>query len=155
MEKRIILPDEQATQKIAQQLAQLALPTDCITLSGDLGSGKTTFARAFIQAIAGDVTVQSPTFLLVQPYEYTHEGKSHTLQHMDLYRIEHESELIELGFEELLAEHLCLIEWPEIAKIQLPDHLLEIHFTHLPNNERELKLLVKADWQDRLNQIYF
>jgi tRNA threonylcarbamoyl adenosine modification protein YjeE len=155
MEKTIISEDENDTAQIAARLAKRALPVDCITLSGDLGSGKTTFARAFIQALVGPVNVQSPTFLLVIPYEYTRNPHTYTLQHFDLYRLKTSEELVEIGLEDALNNCLCLIEWPEIAADHLPESRLDISITALTNNKRELKIIAKGDWQERLNSIYF
>lgn len=155
MEKTIVSDSDDVTMRIAGEIAQKLSPVDCITLSGNLGSGKTTFARSCIQRLAGEVTVQSPTFLLVQPYPYVKDGKSYMLQHLDLYRIEHESELVELGLEDLLAEHACLIEWPAIASHVLPADRLDITFTHLSDHQRGLKLAAKGHWQEKLNSIYF
>ncbi|MEO1746402.1 MAG: tRNA (adenosine(37)-N6)-threonylcarbamoyltransferase complex ATPase subunit type 1 TsaE, partial [Pseudomonadota bacterium] len=92
---------------------------DCFALHGDLGAGKSTFARAFIRQIAGDrdgaLDVPSPTFTLVQTYE-----TSPPVAHFDLYRVGDEDELAEIGLEGALAQAICLIEWPERAPSALP-----------------------------------
>lgn len=84
-----------------------------ICLTGDLGAGKTEFARAFINyALKKGTKVTSPTYNIVQIYEL---GKQ-KLYHFDLYRLESAEELYEIGFEEALDGGICLIEWPEIAQ---------------------------------------
>ncbi len=101
------LPDEQATQRLGEDLALALRPGDCLALVGDLGAGKSTLARALIRAIAGepDLEVPSPTFTLVQDYEL-----SLPIAHFDLYRIADPDELDELGLDEMLARGACLVE---------------------------------------------
>ncbi|HEX2215696.1 MAG TPA: tRNA (adenosine(37)-N6)-threonylcarbamoyltransferase complex ATPase subunit type 1 TsaE, partial [Xanthobacteraceae bacterium] len=79
------LPSEDATRQLAAEIAGLLKPGDMVALSGDLGSGKTTFARALIRQLAGDprLEVPSPTFTLLQTYELP----AFTLVHLDLYRV--------------------------------------------------------------------
>jgi len=112
------LPNEAATAALAARIADLAMPGDVIALSGDLGAGKTAFARAFIRARSGDkdFTVPSPTFTLVQVYEMDRAP----IWHFDFYRLRHPDEVRELGLEEALGEGISLIEWPEVAKDLLP-----------------------------------
>ncbi|MFN0262316.1 tRNA (adenosine(37)-N6)-threonylcarbamoyltransferase complex ATPase subunit type 1 TsaE [Tepidamorphus sp. 3E244] len=107
------LPDEEATQALAREFALFARPGDFIALSGDLGAGKSTFARAFIRALAGDdaLEVPSPTFTLVQTYDETRLP----VLHCDLYRISDAGEIDELGLDEALAEGVVLVEWPDNA----------------------------------------
>ena len=94
----VALEDEQATRRLMVDIAALIEPGDLITLSGDLGAGKTTFARALIRHLAGDesVEVPSPTFTLMQAYELPRFN----LVHADLYRLSGPGELAELGFED-------------------------------------------------------
>ena len=101
----------EATGSLAASLAVLARPGDVIGLSGDLGTGKTSFARAFIAARAAlcgapEEEVPSPTFTLVQTYEMAGE----TIWHFDLYRLDRAEDAYELGIEEAFADGLCLIE---------------------------------------------
>lgn len=153
MERHFQTASEAETQALAANIAGIAPYPTCITLMGDLGAGKTTFARAFIRALAGNVTVQSPTFMLVIPYAYEHQGSPATLQHFDLYRLKDAAELTEIGFDDALQHSLCLIEWPEIAVNHLPEHRLDIIISHLNENLRGFHLIAKGDWQDVLNNI--
>ena len=126
----LTLPDEEATQRLAMDIASALEPGDLITLSGDLGAGKTTFARALIRRLSGDDTtdVPSPTFTFVQNYELPR----FTLVHADLYRVGSAAELTELGFEDLPDSAVVLVEWPDRAAGSLPTDRLDIAFTLAP-----------------------
>jgi tRNA threonylcarbamoyl adenosine modification protein YjeE len=126
----LTLPDEEATQRLAMDIASALEPGDLITLSGDLGAGKTTFARALIRRLSGDDTtdVPSPTFTFVQNYELPR----FTLVHADLYRVGSAAELTELGFEDLPDSAVVLVEWPDRAAGSLPADRLDIAFTLAP-----------------------
>jgi len=123
----VTLPDEEATRRFATDLAGALEPGDLITLSGDLGAGKTAFARALIRHLAGNETIEvpSPTFTLVQNYELPR----FTLIHADLYRVGSAAELAELGFEDVADGAVVLIEWPDRAAGALPADRLDIAFT--------------------------
>src|SRR5579863_1454347 len=124
------LPNEQATVRFAADIACALEPGDLVTLSGDLGAGKTTFARALIRYLAGDDTVEvpSPTFTFVQTYELPR----FTLVHADLYRLSATAELAELGFDDLPDGAAVLMEWPDRAAGFLPPDRLDIAFTLAP-----------------------
>ena len=115
------LANETATAELGATLAQRLRPGDVVGLYGELGSGKTTLARAILRAAAGDpdLIVPSPTFTLVEIYE-TARG---TYWHFDLYRLEAPEQVYELGWEEALAEGIVLIEWPQRLGALLPKHL--------------------------------
>ena len=124
----LTLPNEAATAHLMADLALLLGAGDIITLSGDLGAGKTTAARAMIRYLADDeeLEVPSPTFTLVQAYDLP----SFPLLHADLYRIGHASELEEIGLQPLPEGNLVLIEWPERAGDGLPADRIDIAFGH-------------------------
>src|SRR5579872_2898808 len=124
------LPNEQATVRFAADIACALEPGDLVTLSGDLGAGKTTFARALIRYLAGDqsVEVPSPTFTLMQTYELPR----FVLVHADFYRLSGAAELSELGFDDLPAGAVMLMEWPDRAAGFLPADRLDIAFTLAP-----------------------
>src|SRR5881398_1885397 len=127
----IVLANEQATRRLAVDLASVLKPGDLITLSGDLGAGKTTFARALIRHLAGDETIEvpSPTFTFVQSYELPR----FTLVHADLYRVGNAAELAELGFDDVPDGAVVLVEWPDRAAGALPTDRLDIAFTLVPS----------------------
>jgi tRNA threonylcarbamoyl adenosine modification protein YjeE len=124
------LPDEQATYRLMMDVAGLIEPGDMITLSGDLGAGKTTFARALVRHLSGDPTIEvpSPTFTLTQAYELPR----FTLVHADLYRLSSPAELAELGLEDFGPGAVTLMEWPDRADGLLPADRLDIAFTLAP-----------------------
>ena len=125
-----VLADEQATERLMRDIAALIEPGDMITLSGDLGAGKTTFARAFIRHAAGDerIEVPSPTFTLMQTYDLPR----FRLLHADLYRLRGGDELAELGFEDLREGAVTLLEWPDRAEAALPEDRLDVALTLAP-----------------------
>ena len=103
--------DEKALAHLAAIVAATAQPGDLIALEGDLGAGKTTFARALIRALTGnpDEEIPSPTFTLIQTYD----TQRMPVAHFDLYRLADPDELIELGLDDVLPSGLALVEWPE------------------------------------------
>ncbi|MBU3629169.1 tRNA (adenosine(37)-N6)-threonylcarbamoyltransferase complex ATPase subunit type 1 TsaE [Polynucleobacter sp. AP-Reno-20A-A9] len=113
-----------------------------ISLEGDLGAGKTTFARYLIQALGHDGKVKSPTYTLCEPYPLQLNEQAITVHHFDLYRMRDPLEWQEAGF----AEHfdvpgICLIEWPEKAEGSLPVFDIQIQLTAgTDENERSIKL---------------
>ena len=99
-----------------------------ISLEGDLGAGKTTFARHLIQGLGYEARVKSPTYTLCEPYPLIIHGKTLAINHFDLYRIRDPLEWQEAGFVEHFDEPgFCLVEWPEKAEGTLPAFDIEIH----------------------------
>lgn len=118
---------EDAMQRLASKLSELVPPGSVIYLLGDLGAGKTTFARGFLRGSGVSGRVKSPTFTLVEPYELADKS----IFHFDLYRIETADELKQLGLDDYFnADTICLIEWPDKGKPILPaaDILCKIEF---------------------------
>jgi tRNA threonylcarbamoyl adenosine modification protein YjeE len=133
----VVLPDEQATRRLAVDVANALRPGDMVTLSGDLGAGKTTFARALIRYLAADETteVPSPTFTLMQSYELPR----FQVVHVDLYRTTGTAELAELGFDDLPEGAVVLLEWPDRAGNRLPGDRLDIALTLAPKLKSEFR----------------
>jgi N-acetylmuramate 1-kinase len=126
----LALGNEAATANMMADLALLVGPGDVITLSGELGAGKTAAARAMIRYLAGDdlIEVPSPTFTLAQSYDLP----AFPLVHADLYRINDANELEEIGLSPLPEGVLALIEWPERAPGALPKDRIDIALSHRP-----------------------
>ena len=123
--------------RVAKQLIN-SFTHSIVAMSGQMGSGKTTLVQAIVSKLGSNETVSSPTFGLVHEYNIPN-GK---LIHMDLYRLEQESELEQIGFDDYLSTgNLCLIEWPELAAkhIQGGCHHLNIKWI----NDRKRKLHFK------------
>src|SRR5207302_9909644 len=99
------------TRDLAAAVAPLVRSGDILLLSGDLAAGKTTFTQGFARGLGVDDVITSPTFVLMHPYE----GRLRLL-HLDLYRLEHLQEVIDLGLLELVEEEgVALIEWGDVA----------------------------------------
>jgi tRNA threonylcarbamoyl adenosine modification protein YjeE len=124
------LADEAATYRLAEDVAKLVGPGDLVTLSGDLGAGKTTFARALIRILSGqaELEVPSPSFSLMQVYE----GGPMPIVHADFYRIEHPAEIAEIGIEDAGEGALTLLEWPDRAGGLIAPDRLDIAFSFDP-----------------------
>ena len=136
--ERIFLSDDEATATLGSRLAHELKPGDLVLLSGGLGAGKTTLARALIRTLANDpgLEVPSPSFALVQPYEVG----GRPLLHADLYRVVDPREVDELGLFDR-AEAIVLVEWPE------RDHDL------LSRNAMVVTLSIPADGRGRIAEI--
>jgi len=117
-----VLADLAATDALGARIAASLAAGDAIALQGDLGTGKTTLARAILRALGVTEAVPSPTFTLVQAYETPRLP----VRHYDLYRVADVSDMDELGLEEALDEGAALIEWPEHAGTRLPADALRV-----------------------------
>jgi tRNA threonylcarbamoyl adenosine modification protein YjeE len=128
----VTLADEAATRRLAVDIAAALEPGDLLTLSGDLGAGKTAFARALIRHLAGDdnAEVPSPTFTLMQSYDLPR----FPLAHADLYRLSGPSELAELGFDDIPDKAVVLLEWPDRADGALPADRFDLALTLSPQH---------------------
>ena len=109
---------EQDTFRLGEELGRKAVPGDIYLLEGDLGVGKTVFAKGFAEGLGVTESITSPTFTILQEYE---EGRI-PLYHFDVYRITEVEEMYELGYESyFFGEGVCLIEWPSRIRDILPD----------------------------------
>lgn len=124
-------PEE--TRAIAKEIARGLAPGSVLILTGDLGAGKTEFVKGLAKGLGIDDPVTSPTFTLVHEYR----GAQVTLYHLDLYRLNSEKELDEIGFDDCLsAGGICAIEWGNKYPARLPKGCLEIRLTIGENNQR-------------------
>ncbi|MBA2919589.1 tRNA (adenosine(37)-N6)-threonylcarbamoyltransferase complex ATPase subunit type 1 TsaE [Sphingomonas sp. MAH-20] len=143
----MILRDEAATLAAGAELAALAKAGDVITLSGELGAGKTTLARGLLAALGLQGEAPSPTFAIVQAY-----GPPETrlpVAHVDLYRIEHPEEAEELGVDELRGDHLLLVEWPERLGAEFWRGALRLRIEAAAEGGRRLTADVPPSWEAR------
>ncbi len=133
-----IISSEHEMLAFADRFAKVIPTTGCIALWGDLGAGKTTFARQLIRSLAkdADLVVQSPTFTLVQLYEFPQQ----TLWHCDLYRLIEPEECLELGVLEAMQTALCLLEWPDRMGRYLPENRIDVRITVTGESERIVAL---------------
>jgi len=135
------------TSVLAARLAPLLRAGDVVALSGELGTGKTFFARAVIQALGGPAEVPSPTFTLVQTYDLAPVP----VWHFDLYRLARPKDAHELDIEDAFAEAISLIEWPERLGALLPADRLDIHLAFgATDEERVVTIAGGASWTERL-----
>jgi tRNA threonylcarbamoyladenosine biosynthesis protein TsaE len=137
------LNDMAATSRLGGRIARGLQRGAAVALEGDLGAGKTTLARAILEALGVTENVPSPTFTLVQTYETT----GFPVRHFDLYRVENEAELDELGFDEALDEGVVLIEWPERAAHRLPVGSLHVALSVAGEGSRQARLSGPASWK--------
>ena len=139
------LADEAATQTLGRHLAASLRPGDAICLTGPLGAGKSTLARALIRALtAPDEEVPSPTFTLVQFYE----TPAFPLAHFDLYRLTDPDEAYEIGLDEALDGGVALIEWPQRLEGRLPPNRLDIDIA-LDGDARRAAITAHGSFEGR------
>lgn len=146
----VIARAEADTARLAGIVAAAARPGDVIALRGDLGSGKTAFARGFIRALTAPAEeVPSPTFTLVQTYS----AAGRTIYHFDFYRIDDPEEAWEIGIEEAFAGGITLIEWPERLGGLLPGDRLDVRLetpAGAAGTQRRITLTAGPAWRERL-----
>ena len=142
----MILADEAATHAAGAALAAMLRAGDVVLLDGPLGAGKTTLVRGLLAALGHDGEVPSPSFAIVQPYERL----DLPLWHVDLYRIEHPSELDELGLDTILADGVLVVEWPTRAgEGAWPPSALRLSLDLLPDGARRLTGEGGEGWEGR------
>ncbi len=147
----LTLNSEADTQALAAQLACLPL-RGSVWLSGDLGAGKTTLTRYWLQALGHKGVVKSPTYTLVEPYQIQQDdGSMKPVYHADLYRLQDPEELSFIGFDEYLDEPnaLVIIEWASRADSDLPPPVLFIDMTEADNGSRRVELRLSRVGQAR------
>lgn len=140
------LKDEEQTLKLGAELAVLLAPSAatstralCVFLEGDLGAGKTTMTRGFLNALGHIGAVRSPTYTLVEPYEF----KAFTVFHFDLYRLLDPEELEYMGIRDYFSKKaVCLFEWPDKAGGHLPNPDVIVSFEYRKSSRN---VMIKSD----------
>ena len=135
----MIVQTEEETKEIAIKFAN-SIPRNCvICLNGDLGAGKTTFSRYFVQSLIKDNSISgeipSPTFSLLQTYKF----QKIIINHYDFYRLENDEDLIELDYANSVSRGICIIEWANKFPNALPKNRIEINIDLISNSKRSMK----------------
>ena len=154
---KYIAKNLEETQKIAENFIKTLCQEEPLTLGngatvvglyGELGSGKTSFTQGIARALGISENVVSPTFIIEKIYELSNlqsaesnKNFSHLI-HIDAYRLEKSSELLHLGWQEIIADskNMILIEWPERVTDIMPEHI-RINFRHIENEQREIEII--------------
>ena len=140
----MILRSENDTAAVGGQLARVARRGDVIALAGPLGVGKTALVRGFLAALGYCAEVPSPSFAIVQPYE----GLEPPAWHVDLFRLQHPSELAELGLDSA-DDAVLLVEWPERAGPGAWTNALHLSLDFAEAGARRLTAQVPPAWEGR------
>lgn len=155
-DRSLLLGSPDATTNFASRLERVLTQGDTILLDGPIGSGKTHFCRAFIQARLARLgapleDIPSPTFTLVQTYDV---GETE-IWHADLYRLMHPDEVEELGLFEAFSDQICLVEWPDRLGDLAPENALKFTFSSGPGDEdRSITISTPSlQWAQKLDPI--
>lgn len=141
----MMLADEAATARLGAAIAHGLRAGEAVCLSGPLGAGKSTLARALVRALTtADEDVPSPTFTLVQFYE----GPRLKVAHFDLYRVSNPGEAYEIGLDEALEDGAAVIEWPERLAGRLPADRLDVEIA-IEGEGRRARLSPHGAWEGR------
>ena len=130
----IISGSTDKTKEIAYEIAGKIKKGSVIALYGDLGSGKTTFVRYFVEGLGLKNRVQSPTFVVARKYG--------NVNHIDLYRLSSKEEALDIGLEEMISDEnsITVIEWPETIEDLLPSNTVKIYFEYIDENTRKITI---------------
>ncbi len=144
---KFVSKNREETREIARQLVESLVPRSTgvvVALQGDLGAGKTAFTQEAGKILGVEENMHSPTFVIEKIYKINYQGFKHLI-HIDAYRIEKESELLHLGWEEIVSnpENLIFIEWPENVPGIVPKDALAVSFKFIDEETREIDMVIE------------
>lgn len=143
MQNEIITNSSEETKKAGANFAENLAAGNIIALTGNLGSGKTCFAKGIIEKLTGtnEIFQGSPTFALIQEYQTAGENEIARVCHFDFYRVKNEMELLHIGWQEYLADEtaVCVIEWADLFPSLLPPKTKWIKFSSAGENMRKIE----------------
>jgi tRNA threonylcarbamoyladenosine biosynthesis protein TsaE len=143
----MILADAEATHATGFEFAQTLRVGDVVALSGDLGAGKTSFARGVLAGLGFNEEAPSPSYPLIIPYDPPLVRLP--IWHVDLYRLNGPEDCVELGLDEALQDGALIVEWPDRLGNQLWKNALQLHFDFAANGGRTLTVSVPPYWEGR------
>lgn len=143
LQKRIIINTEAELPQLVEEFLNFANGRKKVVLYGQIGVGKTTFVKAFCKKMQTKETANSPTFSLVNEYEYSNG----LIYHLDLYRLNSMDEAIDIGIEDYLYDdYYCFIEWAELIENILPDEVVAMRFETMENGNREVIISIITNY---------
>ena len=142
------IQEENKTKIIAEEISKICKKGDVLAISGNMGVGKTTFVKYFIQKISKAKSVPSPSYNIILPYESKHS----TIFHMDAWRLQNHNEALSLGVTEMFDDAIFLIEWAEKIKVILPNNCLNLLIKNNKNN-KFLEIEGDESWKKRFKNI--
>ena len=142
------IQEENNTKIVAEKISKICKKGDVLSISGNMGVGKTTFIKYFIKKVTGAKSVPSPSYNIILPYN----SKQSSIYHMDAWRLKNYDEALSLGITEMFDDAIFLIEWAEKIKEILPNDYLHIIIKNI-DNKKFLKIEGNAIWNKRLENI--
>ena len=142
------IQEENKTRIIAEEVSKICKKGDVLAISGEMGVGKTTFIKYFIQKITKAKSVPSPSYNIILPYE----SKYSTIFHMDAWRLKNHNEALALGITEMFDNSIFLVEWAEKIKVILPTDCLKLLIKNI-KNKRFIKIEGNEKWKKRFKNI--
>lgn len=138
----VITNSPKKTQELGEKISTDLKPGSILALSGELGSGKTTFIQGLARGLGIKKRIVSPTFVFIRQYSVNHQTLVKKLYHVDLYRIDKAPDVRGLGLEEIFAdpEAIVVIEWADRIKEILPKKRIDINFEYLTGDQRRIKI---------------